>query len=172
MHKNAKIYKLFKPASMMIKLNVWKDAKEPLEVLEDQRGIIADIFYKKNINHVAIIKSKAGVRRGDHYHKQTTQHMLMTSGSLVYVYQPVDKSQPVKHILAKEGDLVSTGPFEIHTLLFPEDNEFIVFSEGLRGGKDYEKDTYRVEPLVLPLEIKKLVSKDPSLIRKEHKVRK
>ena len=28
-----------------------------------------------------------------------------------------------------------------------EKNEFIVFSKGLRGGKDYEKDTYRVAPI-------------------------
>ena len=157
--------------NMGIKRNVWKDVKEPLEVHEDNRGVIADIFYKENIGHVAIITSKGGVRRGDHYHKETTQHLLMTKGSLVYVYAPADKPSQVKHVLAKVGDLVSTGPFEIHTLLFPEDNEFIVFSSGLRGGKDYEKDTFRVEPLVLPDEIKNLVSQNSNLIRKDHEVR-
>ena len=60
----------------MIIKNVWKDIKEPLEIYEDNRGAIADIFYKENIEHVAIIKSKKGVRRGDHYHKETTQHIL------------------------------------------------------------------------------------------------
>lgn len=155
----------------MIIKNVWKDVKEPLEVHEDNRGVISDIFYKDDIGHVAIITSKKGVRRGDHYHKETVQHMLMTNGSLIYVYQPVDKSQPVKYIHAKKGDLVSTHPFEVHTLLFPEDNEFIVFSSGLRGGKDYEKDTYRVEPLVLPNEIKDLVSNNPELSRQKHEVR-
>jgi len=152
--------------------NVWKDVKAPLEMHEDNRGAIADIFYSHNINAVAIIKSKKGVRRGDHYHKETTQHCLITKGTMVYVYQPVDKSQPVKHILMKEGDIVSTHPLEIHTLLFPSDNEFIVFSSGLRGGKDYEKDTYRVEPLVIPKEIENLISKDSSLERQKHEVRK
>lgn len=152
--------------------NVWKNVKAPLEMHEDNRGAIADIFYSQNINHVAIIKSKKGVRRGDHYHKETTQHVLITKGTMVYVYQPVDKSEPVKHILMKEGDIVSTHPLEIHTLLFPSDNEFVVFSSGLRGGKDYEKDTFRVEPLVLPKEIQNLVSKDKSLERQKHEVRK
>ena len=38
---------------------------------KDKRGSITDIFYKKNIQHVAIIDSKPNVRRGDHYHKKT-----------------------------------------------------------------------------------------------------
>ncbi|MSS74266.1 hypothetical protein EXS72_01360 [Candidatus Pacearchaeota archaeon] len=153
-------------------VNVWTQVEPPLQFHEDNRGKIADIFYKSGIEHVAIITSKKGVRRGDHYHKETTQHMLMTKGSLIYVYRPVDKSQPVKYILAKEGQLVSTPPFEMHTLLFPEDNEFIVFSSGIRGGQDYEKDTYRIDPQEIPTEIKKLVSEEVSLIRKEHVVRK
>ena len=37
---------------------------------KDKRGSITDIFYKKNIQHVAIIDSKPNVRRGDHYHKE------------------------------------------------------------------------------------------------------
>ena len=155
----------------MIIRNVWKDVKKPLEIHEDNRGFIADIFYKENIEHVAIIKSKKGVRRGDHYHKETTQHILITKGSMVYVYMPSDKSEPVKHILLKEGDIVTTLPFEIHTLLFPEDNEFVVFSSGLRGGKDYEGDTYRVEPLELPEEIRTLISDDPKLMRQKHEVK-
>ena len=157
---------------MGIKRNVWKDVKSPLEVHADNRGIIADIFYKEDIQHVAIITSKKGVRRGDHYHKETTQHMLMTKGSLYYVFQPVDKSQPVKYEIVREGEMLTTHPFEIHTLLFSEDNEFIVFSSGIRGGKDYEKDTYRVDPLILPNEIKYLISNDPTLIRQSHDIRK
>jgi hypothetical protein len=95
----------------------------------------------------------------------------MTKGSLVYVYAPVNKPSEVKHILAKNGDLVTTNPFEIHTLLFPEDNEFIVFSSGLRGGQDYEKDTYRVTPIKLPKEIENLVSKNPELLRQKHEIK-
>ncbi|MGA2130357.1 MAG: hypothetical protein ABSG05_01940 [Candidatus Pacearchaeota archaeon] len=156
----------------MIIKNVWKDVKKPLEIHEDNRGIIADIFYKDNIEHVNIISSKKGVRRGDHYHKATTQHMLMIKGSMIYVYAPLNNPKDVRYVLAKKGDLISTPPSEIHTLLFPEDNEFMTFSSGLRGGQDYEKDTYRVEPLVLPNEIKSIVSNDPKLVRQKHEIRK
>lgn len=153
------------------KKNVWEDVKSPLEIHEDNRGKIADIFYNEDINHVAIISSKKGVRRGDHYHKETTQHCLVIRGSMIYVSQPSDKSEPVKYILIKEGDIISTPPFEVHTLLFPEDNEFIVFSSGLRGGKDYEKDTFRVEPLALPNEIQNVVSTNIDLLRQKHEVK-
>lgn len=133
----------------MIIRNVWKDVKEPLESHTDDRGTINDIFYQGKIDHVAIITSKPGAMRGNHYHKETTQHMLMTKGSLEYWYKNVDSNEPAKMVVAKEGDLVSTPPFEIHALrIGPEGNEFVVFSEGKRGGKDYESDTFRVDSII------------------------
>jgi quercetin dioxygenase-like cupin family protein len=115
----------------------------------DARGAIADIFYSNPMDHVAIIDSNPGALRGNHYHKETTQHMLMTKGSLEYWYKPVDSGEPAKMVLAKVGDLVSTPPNEIHALVITEEgNQFIVFSEGKRGGKDYESDTFRVESIV------------------------
>ncbi len=130
----------------MIKKNVWKDVQLPLEFFEDERGKISDIFYKKNINHVAIIHSEPNVMRGNHYHKESTQHMLITKGSLEYWHKPVGSDEEPEMVLLQVGDFVSTPPFELHTLVIRDDgNEFIVFSEGVRGGADYESDTFRVE---------------------------
>jgi hypothetical protein len=120
-----------------------------LELHTDERGSIVDLFFNENINHVARIKSEPNVIRGNHYHKSTTQHMLITQGSLEYWYKPVDSPDPAQMVLAQEGDIVSTGPYEIHALkIGPEGNEFIVFSEGIRGGKDYESDTFRVSNII------------------------
>lgn len=111
----------------------------------DDRGTISDIFYKSNIEHVAIIKTNDNGRiiRGNHYHKQTTQHIFMTKGSLIYWYRNQDDNSPVKNIKVEEGYMVSTPPLEIHALECLESSEFIVFSTGLRGGIDYEADTFR-----------------------------
>ncbi len=132
--------------------NVWKEVPEPLELHEDERGRIADIFYKDEINHVAIIETKLNgkkeIIRGNHYHKDATQHMLMTSGSLEYWYKPVGSKEPARVVVQKKGDLVSTPPNEIHALRFIEDATFVVFSQGKRGGKDYEADTFRVDSIV------------------------
>ena len=57
----------------------------------------------------------------------------------------MNSDQEAKCILLCEGDVVSTPPLEVHALKIVDDNEFIVFSEGLRGGKDYESDTVRID---------------------------
>tara|TARA_B100000795_G_scaffold269543_2_gene259242 strand:+ start:1116 stop:1502 length:387 start_codon:yes stop_codon:yes gene_type:complete len=117
---------------------------------KDKRGSIADIFYKKNINHVAIIKSNPNVIRGDHYHKKTTQWMLMTKGSLEYWYKPLKSKSKPKMKLLKVGDMVETPPNEMHALkIGKKGNEFIVFTVGKRGGKDYEDDTFRFTPTLI-----------------------
>lgn len=136
----------------MEKKNVWKNIEYPLELHEDERGKIADIFYKKNIQHVAIVSSKKGALRGDHYHKHTVQHMLITKGALEYWYKPVDSDKFAKCEVLRVGDIKTTGPNEIHALRIIEDNEFIVFTDGVRGGKDYESDTFRVTPSLIPRE--------------------
>ena len=133
----------------MKKINIFENDNPDLEVFNDNRGTIADVFYNHPINHVAVITSEPNVIRGNHYHKETTQHMLMTKGSLEYWYKDFGSDEPAKMYVAKVGDLVSTKPFEIHGLrICSEGNEFIVFSEGLRGGKDYESDTYRVDSII------------------------
>jgi mannose-6-phosphate isomerase-like protein (cupin superfamily) len=133
----------------MIKRNIKDITGTELELHEDDRGSIVDLFYNEDINHVAIVASEPNVIRGNHYHKETTQHMLMTKGSLEYWYKPVGSNEKAKMIVAREGDLVSTGPNEIHALrIGPKGNEFIVFSQGTRGGKDYESDTFRVNNII------------------------
>jgi len=133
----------------MKKFNVWKNLEPLLETHRDDRGIIADIFYNANINHVAIINSMPGSIRGDHYHKHTTQHVLVIKGKLEYWHKPVEFDGPAEVEIMKEGDFVITPPFEIHTFRILTDNQFLAFSEGQRGGKDYEKDTYRYSPSLI-----------------------
>jgi len=129
--------------------NIFKRSKKKLEIHKDPRGIIADIFYNENINHVAFIESVSFAIRGNHYHKKTVQHLLVIRGSLEYWYKKFGSKKKSKFILAKEGDIISTPPLEIHALKIGEKgNQFIVFSKGIRGGVDYEKDTFRVSSII------------------------
>ncbi len=117
---------------------------------KDSRGDISDIFYNHLIDHIAIINSKKGAFRGDHYHKFTTQHIFMTKGSLRYYWRKVNEDNSrVRTVIVREGEMVTTGPNEIHALEILEDNQFIAFSEGRRGGNDYESDTFRVSPSIM-----------------------
>lgn len=111
---------------------------------KDERGIISDIFYKTKIDHVAEIKTFDGnFIRGNHYHKESTQHIYMVNGSLRYWYKGLRPETEVKSILVPQGWLVKTEPYEVHSLEMLGPSTFIVFSSGLRGGKDYEEDTFR-----------------------------
>lgn len=134
----------------MKKKNIWKDVEPPLELHEDERGKIVDVFYNENIQHVSVISSKKGALRGDHYHNHTIQHILITKGSLEYWYKPLNSNEPAKCEVLQLGDIRTTPPGEIHALRIIEDNEFVVFTEGVRGGRDYESDTFRIQPSIIP----------------------
>jgi dTDP-4-dehydrorhamnose 3,5-epimerase-like enzyme len=83
----------------------------------DERGSISDIFYQTEMQHAAIIEStQAGVVRGNHFHKQTTQHVFVIKGKIRYWWQPVDQSVPPQSIIVEEYDLVTSPPNEIHAL--------------------------------------------------------
>jgi quercetin dioxygenase-like cupin family protein len=47
--------------------------------------------------------------------------------------------------ILEKGDLATTGKMEQHAMTALEDSAFMVFTTGVRGGEDYEKDTYRLE---------------------------
>jgi predicted SAM-dependent methyltransferase/quercetin dioxygenase-like cupin family protein len=152
----------------MNKKNVWTKVKKPLELHVDNRGKIADIFYDDNIQHVAIIKSQNGALRGDHYHKHTVQHMLITKGTLEYWHKRLGSKKPAKCEVLRTGDMVTTPANEIHALRMIEDNEFVVFTQGKRGGKDYESDTFRVQPSIIPgrpVESVKKASPRPKMLK-------
>ena len=132
----------------MNKYNVFEESLTNLEVHIDDRGTIADVFFGVNINHVAIIVSREGAIRGNHYHLETIQSILITKGSLEYWFATLDDPTASKMVVAKVGDVVTSGKSEIHTMRMLEDTEFITFTEGKRGGSDYESDTYRVPSLL------------------------
>ncbi len=116
---------------------------------KDNRGTISDLFYDEKINHVADIRTYNDCIRGNHYHKKTTQHIFVYKGFLEYWYKKLNSNDDAKKIIVNENQIVSTPPLEIHALKITTINYFIVFATGQRGGKDYESDTFRVEPIIL-----------------------
>jgi dTDP-4-dehydrorhamnose 3,5-epimerase-like enzyme len=117
----------------------------------DDRGSIADILHHTPVQHAAWIISHRGVIRGNHYHKRTTQYLFLVQGRLRYWYQPVDQSVERLWQDVWRGDLVTTPPYEVHALeILAEATEFLVLTDGPRGGPDYESDTFRVTPILTP----------------------
>ena len=126
-----------------MKINIFKK-----KIFRDNRGIIADVIYKNQINHIGYICSKKNSIRGNHYHKKTSQYNFVLDGVINY-YSKTKKQKKIKIIKLKKGDLILTKPNEIHAFkTISSKSIFMVFTVGIRGGKDYEKDTYRVESIV------------------------
>lgn len=110
---------------------------------KDERGIVQDILTREQIDYVSLITSKKGAVRGNHYHKETVQWLYLYSGKLKSLTQKDGRA-----IIARmmyPGDLLITDKMEKHAVMALKDSVFFVFTRGPRGGKDYEKDTYRLK---------------------------
>lgn len=109
---------------------------------KDSRGSITDIVEQLNFNGATIISSKAGCVRGNHFHKQSVQHIYLLSGKMISRSKKVNED--LVEIEVSKGDLISHDHNEAHMFEAIEDTTFIVLSSGLRTGSDYEKDTFRL----------------------------
>ena len=108
---------------------------------KDKRGSIADIFYKKNINHVALIISKKGIIRGNNYFRKNIQHVYNLSSPFEYWYKKFRSKKKPKKIIVKKGQLLCTPPMEIHALKFKKDNKLLEFSSIDMDQKKKTKDS-------------------------------
>ena len=113
----------------------------------DNRGIIVDLLEKKKINAITFITQKKGKIRGNHFHKKTIQWNYLIKGKIKLVTQK--KNRKIKRITLSKGNLVVTSVKEAHAIIAMKDSEYLVFTQGPRGGKEYENDTFRLlKPLI------------------------
>lgn len=114
----------------------------------DARGSITDILDGVPLNAVTIITNKKGAVRANHYHKKTIQYTFVLTGRVKYVSQ--GKGGRTTKILLP-GDLAISPPNERHATEALTDATFLALAHGLRHGRDYEKDTFRLaDPLIKP----------------------
>ena len=115
----------------------------------DRRGYIRDLFQNSPKDHCSIVTFNKGAVRGNHYHKKSTQYSYLLSGKLTLRYSKVDKNGNIKGKINKKiigpNILITHKPYEAHAFIANKKSLMIAFADGLRGGKDYEKDTYRLK---------------------------
>lgn len=115
---------------------------------EDERGIILDIFESEPKEHCSLITFNKGSRRANHYHKKSTQYLFLISGNLIMRSGEVDDGgnfkDKIKEDIIKPHMLVTHKPYEAHAFEASENSTILAFACGLRGGKNYEKDVYRL----------------------------
>ena len=106
----------------------------------DERGDITNIF-EGRIEHVALISSKKGTVRANHYHKEDHQYIYLVSGA--FESHCCDVRNPGKRQVLKvrAGDIVDTPPLIAHAQKFTEDSVFLALTTRQREHGKYESDT-------------------------------
>jgi quercetin dioxygenase-like cupin family protein len=115
---------------------------------QDERGVITDILEHTPFDSVTIITCAKGSMRGNHYHKESLQYAYVLSGRMLALSRT--SGNPVESQELVAGDLLESPPLEQHALHALQDSVLLVITRGPRGGKSYEDDTFRVEPLQGP----------------------
>lgn len=119
-----------------------------LEKHRDKRGMIEDLKVGKDWS-VTYITFKKGAIRGNHYHKETAQTDIILSGKLLVVSASTGKKESKYEDELVAGDEYYLAPGTSHAYKALEDSAMISICHGKRIGKNYEKDTFRLEkPLI------------------------
>ena len=118
------------------------------KIFRDKRGLIADIIYNNEINHIAYISTNKNGIRGNHYHKKTTQYTFVIDGRIRYYFKK-KSGKKISQLILKKGDLIKSKFNEIHAFkTLSNKSVMLALTVGIRGGKDYEKDTFRVNSII------------------------
>lgn len=110
----------------------------------DERGVIQPLLGLA-VRDVALITSKKGAVRANHYHKTDWHYCYVLRGRLEYLHRPVDSAAPPRVDVISAGQLFYTPPLLEHAMRFLEDTQFIVMSGNPRDPENYESDVVRVK---------------------------
>ncbi len=110
----------------------------------DARGAITNVF-EGRIEHIALITSKKGTVRANHYHKKDHQFIYLVSGA--FNSHSVDTRDTSKRLVLeiKPGDIVETPALIAHAQEFTEDSVFLALTTCQRESGKYEEDTLAYE---------------------------
>ena len=116
----------------------------PLHVHEDARGKITNILARP-LGSFALISSKKGTVRAEHWHKKDWHYCTVLSGQILYFERPVGSDELPKVTTVTEGQTFFTGPNIEHSMYFTQDTVFACLGKLTRAQDAYEADLVRLE---------------------------
>ena len=117
----------------------------------DDRGEIIDIFTHEPKDHCAIVTFKKNAIRGNHFHKKSIQFAFVLEGNFKIYHVKADEnanydSKKIEELDASKNDYITHEEYEAHTYkCLSNKGTLLVFTKGVRGGKYYEDDTFRLD---------------------------
>lgn len=118
------------------------DPRVPLsDYFEDERGKIQNLlFMNEGVKSVAIITSKAGTERSNHWHRTDWHFLYVLSGEMTYYERHLDINLPQIVLTVKEGEMVFTPPRRVHKTFFTKDTVLLSCAKNVRSYKKHEQD--------------------------------
>lgn len=108
-------------------------------VFENENGTIENVLLRPATSF-AVIRSKKGAIRANHWHRTDWHYIHVISGAIMYFEdEVVDQFLP--------GETVFTGPATRHAILSMEDGVFVTMSLRVRSHEAHELDVVRQEIL-------------------------
>ena len=137
------------------------------EVFENPAGKILNIYEGQAVMHqlgaggVAIIESRKGTIRSNHWHRTDAHILYVLRGAMLYfeldhVPSPGDLGTPPKPYLVHEGSAVLTTERRLHATAFERDTTLLSISRLSRTHESHEGDVVRV-PWLNPEHMKTLI---------------
>ncbi len=108
----------------------------------DERGAISNVL-EEPINHVAIITSKKGTIRANHYHPEQIQYVYLLSGKFESVSKDLQNGEgaKVEKVIVEAGNLITTPPMIAHAMRFLEDSVMLNLTTAGRNPENFDKHT-------------------------------
>ncbi|MBT3720050.1 hypothetical protein HN789_00060 [archaeon] len=112
---------------------------------EDARGKISNIV-DADIKHIAIITSKKGSIRANHYHPKQIQYIYLISGQFESFSKDLTKENTeIEKIIIDENSFVTTPPMIAHAMKFTEDSVMLNITTGARESENFEEHTVKYD---------------------------
>lgn len=125
-------------------------APYPSPAFENAAGRIQNVV-EGSFSGCAVIESKRGAVRSNHWHRTDSHHLHLLSGSCLYwelAARATDATEfyepPGKPWLCRPGDTIFTGPEHLHAIAYLEDTVMISCSSLPRDHESHERDLVRV----------------------------
>ena len=116
---------------------------------KDKRGAIIDIFTNEPKDHCTLVTFNKSAIRGNHFHKKTIQYSFVISGKLKMFTAKVSNKGllvgKIKKDIVSSNTLIEHKPYIAHAFKAIKKSNLLAFVNGKRGGKNYEKDTFRLK---------------------------
>ena len=113
------------------------------EPFVNQNGAIQNLLLA-DFKSVAMIESRKGSVRANHYHKEDWHYTLVLAGQVEYVWRPHDRREIPKTRRFQAGQIFFTPPMVEHAMIFPVTSHIITFAKRIRDTESHEEDVVRI----------------------------